>query len=73
MCKKSSDRMAIENPTVSLSDHENSAQPETRKFPASLLQTCYHAVIKAISGCVCIACSGLMISLLQVVNRLDAS
>ena len=41
---------------------------------ASLLQACYLAVIKPISGCVHIACSGLMItSLLQVVNRLDAS
>ena len=41
---------------------------------ASLLQACYLAVIKPISGCVRIACSGLMItSLLQVVNRLDAS
>ena len=38
---------------------------------ASLLQACYHAVIKPISGCVRIACSGLMItSLLQAVNRL---
>ena len=35
---------------------------------------CYLAVVKPISGCVCIACSGLMItSPLQVVNRLDAS
>ncbi len=42
-------------------------QPETRK----LQQVCYH---QAISGCVRIACSGLMItSLLQVVNRLVAS
>ena len=41
---------------------------------ASLLQACCLAVIKLISGCVRIACSGLMItSLLQVVNRLDAS
>ena len=41
---------------------------------ASLLQVCYLAVIKPISGCVRIACSDLMItSLLQVVNRLDAS
>ena len=41
---------------------------------ASLLQACYLAVIKPISGYVHIACSGLMItSLLQVVNRLDAS
>ena len=41
---------------------------------ASLLQACYLAVIKPLSGCVRIACSGLMItSLLQVVNRLDAS
>ena len=41
---------------------------------ASLLQACYLAVIKPISGCVHIACFGLMItSLLQVVNRLDAS
>ena len=40
---------------------------------ASLLQPCYFAVIKPISGCVCIACSDLMItSLLQVVNRLAA-
>ena len=41
---------------------------------ASLLQACHLAVIKSISGCVHIACFGLMItSLLQVVNRLDAS
>ena len=42
---------------------------------ASLLQVCYLAVIKPIPGQVHIACSGLMIktSLLQVVNRLDAS
>ena len=41
---------------------------------ACLLQACYLAVIKPISGCVHIACSSLMItSLLQVVNRLDAS
>ena len=41
---------------------------------ASLLQACHLAVIKLISGCVRIACFGLMItSLLQVVNRLDAS
>ncbi len=41
------------------------------KSAAGLLQL---AIIKAISGCVRIACSGLMISsLLQVVNRLDAS
>ena len=41
---------------------------------ASLLQACYLAVIKPVSGCVRIACSGLMITrLLQVVNRLDAS
>ena len=38
-----------------------------------LLQACYLAVIKPISGCVRIACSGLTITgLLQVVNRLDA-
>ena len=41
---------------------------------ASLLQACYLTVIKSISGCVRITCSDLMItSLLQVVNRLDAS
>ena len=41
---------------------------------ACLLQPCYLVVIKPISGCVPIACSDLMItSLLQVVNRLDAS
>ena len=41
---------------------------------ASLLQGCYLAVIKSISGCVRITCSGLMTtSLLQVVNTLDAS
>ena len=41
---------------------------------ASLLQACCLVVIKPISGCVHIACSGLMItSLLQVVNRLDVS
>ena len=41
---------------------------------SSLLQACYLAVIKPISGCVHIACFGLVItSLLQVVNRLDAS
>ena len=40
---------------------------------ASLLQDCYLAVIKPISGCVRIACSGLMItSLMQVVDRLAA-
>ena len=46
-------------------------QPETRK----LQQVCCRlAIIKPISGCVRIACSGLMTtSLLQVVNRLDAS
>ena len=39
-----------------------------------LLQACCLAVIKPISGCVRISCFGLMItSLLQVVNRLDAS
>ena len=44
------------------------------QIAASLLQACYIAVIKLISGCVHIACSGLVItSLLQVVNRLDAS
>ena len=38
-----------------------------------LLQACYLAVIKPISGCVRIACSGWTITgLLQVVNRLDA-
>ena len=42
-----------------------------RASAASLMQACYLAVIKPISGCVRIACSGLMItSLLQVVNRL---
>ena len=44
---------------------------------ASLLQACYLAVMKPISGCVRIACSGLrIISLLQMVTeqaRLDAS
>ena len=41
---------------------------------ASLLQACCLVVIKPMSGCVRIACSGLMITnLLQVVNRLDAS
>ena len=41
---------------------------------AIVLQACYLAVIKPISGCVRITCFGLMItSLLQVVNRLDAS
>ena len=41
---------------------------------ASLLKACCLAIIKPISGCVHIACSGLMItSLLQVVNRLDVS
>jgi hypothetical protein len=47
-------------------------QPETRK----LQQVCCRldAIIKPISGCVHIACSGLIISsLLQVVNRLAAS
>ena len=40
---------------------------------ASLLQACYHAVIKTTSGCVRIACSGLMMtSVLQAVNRLAA-
>ena len=44
------------------------------KLASTLLQACYLAVIKSISGCVHIACSGLMItSLLQVVNWLDAS
>ena len=48
----------------------------TRKaqVAASLLRACDLAVIKPISGCVHIACSGFMIiSLLQVVNRLDSS
>ena len=41
---------------------------------ANLLQACCLAVIKPMSGCVCIACSRLMItSLLQVVNRLKAA
>ena len=40
---------------------------------ASLLQACYLAVIKPISGCVRIACSDLMTtSLLQVVKKLAA-
>ena len=44
------------------------------EVPASLLQACYLALIRPISGCVNIACSGLMItSLPQVVNRFDAS
>ena len=47
---------------------------KTRKFQELLLQACYLAVIKPISECVRIACSGLMItSLLQFLNRLDAS
>ena len=46
----------------------------TALVPASLLQACSFAVFKQISVCFCIACSGSMItSLLQVVNRLDAS
>ena len=41
---------------------------------ASLLETCYLAVIKPVSARVCIACSGLMItSLLQDFESLDAS
>ena len=49
------------------------AKPEAQ-VPGSLLQACYFAVIKPISGCVCIACFGFMITtLLQVViTRLDA-
>ena len=44
------------------------------QLAASLLPACYLAVIKSISGCVRIACSGFMItSLLQVVNKLDTS
>ena len=43
-------------------------------FAENLLQAGCLAVIKPISGCVHIACSGLMItSLLQIVNRPDAS
>ena len=45
-----------------------------KRVAASLLRACYLAVIKPISGCVRIAYFGLMMtSLLQVVNRLDAS
>ena len=52
----------------------NSCSARNTQVAASLLQACYFAVIKPISGCVCIACSGLMItSLLHVVNRLAAS
>ena len=41
---------------------------------ASLLLACYLVVVESISGCVRIACSGLMTTrLLQVVNRLDAT
>ena len=44
------------------------------QLAASLLPAFYLAVIKSISGCVRIACSGLMItSLLQVVNKLHTS
>lgn len=50
------------------------SQKTTQQFPASLLLACYLAVIKRMSGCVHIACFGLMIiSPLQVVNRLDAT
>ena len=42
-------------------------------YKLSLLQVCCLAVIKPISECVRIACCGLITSLLQVVNRLDAS
>ena len=46
------------------------SESETHQIAASLMQAHYLAVIKSISGCVRIACSGLMItSLLQVVNR----
>ena len=49
-------------------------QPETRKLQQVCRRLVYLTVIKSISGCVRITCSGLMItSLLQVVNRLDAS
>ena len=44
----------------------------SQKRASQLLQACCLAFIKPISGCVCIVCSGLMItSLLQVVNSLD--
>ena len=43
--------------------------PKNAQIAASLLQACCLAVIKLISGCVCIACSGLMTtSLLHVIK-----
>ena len=52
--------------------HTLRSTPGSRTIAASPLQACY--LIKLISGCVRIACSGLMTaSLLQVVNSLDAS
>ena len=45
---------------------------ECAQVAASLLHVCCFAVIKSISGCVCIVYSGvLIISLMQVLNRLD--
>ena len=48
-------------------------RPETGKQCSKSAPIHCPAIIKPISGCVCIACSSLMItSLLQVINRLNA-
>ena len=56
-----------------LMKHKNKARHIARNMQVAsiLLQVCWLAVIMQISGCVCIACSGLIItSQLQTVNRL---
>ena len=55
-------------------DHKLLLVSSQKCASCSLVQVCYLAVIKLISGCDRIACSGLMTtSLLQVANRLDPS
>ena len=70
----------VSSPPIGKFEHSNSQYrfryiARNVQTAASLLQqACCLVVIKPMSGCVRIACSGLMItSLLQVVNRLDAS
>ena len=65
-----------ENLFLSLKTHSSQKKTVVEKKLGKMpvLQASYLAVIRPISGCVRIACSGLMItSLLQVVKRLDAS
>ena len=57
--------------SVNLIKHKNKARHTARNMQVAsvLLQVCWLAVIMQISGCVRIACSGLMMtSLLQIVN-----